>query len=178
VLTEKANRTKREEKEKRKIKLLEMADRLRSESFRRIKLLFISALIITAIFTIIALIIALRTGYEQLDRASAAEQDRDIKQMYATIRPILSGIIVFVIIIEWLILGIGLVGAVREHYIMSLIFAIIQAIGLICSLFQIGPVLFELKLVWVLIDIICTSLSAVFVYCLRCEMLRPRYNQK
>jgi hypothetical protein len=155
-----------------------MADRPRSESFRRIKLLFISSLIITVIFTVISLIIALKTGHEQLDRAAAAETDHDVKQMYSTIRPILTGLIIFIIIIEWIILTIGITGALIEHYIMSLIFAIIQAIGLICSLFQIGPVLLELKIIWVLIHIISTSLSAVFVYCLRCEMLRPRFNQK
>ena len=157
---------------------VQMADRPRSESFRRIKLLFISALIITTIFTIIALVISLKTGSQQLDRASNAESDRDVQQMYATIRPILSQLIITFVVIEWIILGIGIVGALREHYILSLVFGICQAIGLICSLFQIGPVLFEVKIVWVLIDIILTSLSAVFVYCLRCELNRPRFNQK
>ena len=150
----------------------------RSESFRRIKLFFVITLVITLIYTIFALIIALNTADEQLDRADRAESDRDVRVMYATIRPILTGLIVFFVTTEWVILGIGIIGAVREHYVLSLIFAIAQAIGLICSLFQIGPVLFELKIVWVIIDIISTALSAVFVYCLRCEIMRPRYNVK
>lgn len=150
----------------------------RSESFRRIKLLFLISLVITAIFTVIALVIALNTGLEQLDRAAAVETDRDVRQMYSTIRPILTALIIFFVGVEWTILAIGIIGAVREHYVLSVVFAISQAIGLICSLFQIGPVLFEVKIVWVLIDIISTALSAVFVYCLRCEMMRPRFNQK
>lgn len=148
----------------------------RSESFRKIKKFFIITLVSTLLFTIFALVIALKTCDQQLERADAATSDRDVRQMYATIRPILSGLIVFFVIIEWTILGIGIIGAVREHYELSLVFVICQAIGLISSLFQIGPVLFELKIVWVLIDIISTAMSAVFVYCLRCELMRPRFN--
>ena len=98
--------------------------------------------------------------------------------MYATIRPILDGLIIFFVCVEWIILGIGIIGAVREHYGLSLTFLICHAIGLISSLFQIGPVLFKLKIVWVFIDIITTAMSAVFVYFLRFELMRPKFNQK
>jgi hypothetical protein len=154
-----------------------MSERSVSESFRQIKSLFTSSLVITLVYSIIALVISLKTGDDQLAAAYNAETDRDVKTMYATIRPLLSGLIIFVIAIIWLLVSIGLVGAIREHYKMSLAFLIVNSIGLIVSLFQIGPVLLTLKIIWIFIDLVVTALSIVFVYKLRFELLRPRFNQ-